>query len=106
MPEFETKNNKKYEIKAIQKTVIYVKKNKWAPTRAILFSCIEKLFGRKKYLESIFSSQAFLEDDQHLLQRLSGKTNNNISTPELYFIYGKANSSALRKVETRTCSKK
>lgn len=67
---------------------------------------MEKLSKKREYLKIILSSYAPLEDGQYLLQRPFEKANNDISTSELRFTYGKANSQALCKAKTKIPSKK
>lgn len=81
-------------------------KNKQTAIKNVLFGYIKRLSKRKKYLKIIFSSYAFLEDDQHFLQKLSQKTKSNISTPKLRFFYGKTNNHTFYKMKTSTFSKK
>lgn len=81
-------------------------KNKQILIRAILLGCMKKLSEKKKYLGTILSSYAFLEDGQYYPQRLSKEANNNISTSELCSIHSKANSQALYKAKIKMFSKK
>lgn len=80
-------------------------KNRWISIKVILFSYIEGLCERRKYLGAIFSNYVPPEDSQQLLQRLSRKINNNISTLRLYFTHNKANNQAFHKAKMRTANK-
>ena len=62
MLQFETSNDKGYKIKAIQQSVIYIKKVGKHLPRAILYSCMKELSKKRKYLRAILNGYITLED--------------------------------------------
>ena len=74
-------------------------------TRAILFSYMERLLKRRKYLETFLSRYAPLENGQHLSQGSLGETNSDISSLRLPFAHGQVNNPALYKAKIRKTDK-
>ena len=66
---------------------------------------MEELPGRWEYMRTFLGSHVPLEDDQHLLQRLSGEVDSNISIFGLHLTFDQAKNLAPHAARIKTTNK-
>lgn len=70
MTECKASNSKEYRIKIIWNSIIYIKNSNKSSTKALQSIFFEKLFRRKKYLETSFRGIIFVKANLFILYKL------------------------------------